>query len=93
MKKLRRKQIKFFAKLEVNHSLETLLSIPVDESNEPSPISGIEIIENSLRECYNEEHSISNDEDSDIPLWKQLERLTVKDEINFSNYDENDASY
>ena len=96
MQKLRKKQMSFFKDHQVVHSIESLLSIPVDESHEPTPLSQIEIIETALQQCYNEKYSIGDDEDQDIPLWKQLEKLTVKDiesETNDITDDDADANF
>ena len=93
MQKLRKKQFKFFRGHQVDHSIESLLSIKVDESHEPTPPSLIEIIENALQECYNEKYSIKEDEDSDMPLWKQLERLTFKEEVKPEIDDDANANF
>lgn len=81
MQKLRKKQLKFFQVLFVDHDLTSMLQIPVDESNEPAPICAVERIEESLRECYEEKHA-DTEGLSDVhrmPLWKQVAQLTMAD--------------
>ena len=70
--------------------MSSLLTLPVDESNEATPTSLVEIIEDSLRECYHEKYSIDNCEmDVDVPLWKQLQRMTLIDMTSSSSVKSN----
>jgi len=78
--------------------VSSLLTLPVDESNEATPTSLVEIIEDSLRECYHEKYSIGNCElDVDVPLWKQLQRMTLIDTTSSSsgkaNQDANEDNF
>lgn len=71
MIRLRKKQSAFFEQYEVESicTPEGVLSVPVDEGNEASPVNMVEIIKKTLVEVYEEAH------DEDTPAWKQAETL------------------
>jgi tRNA guanosine-2'-O-methyltransferase len=72
MKRLRKKQERFFETYEVDTvcTPEGLFAIPTDESHEANPVHMIEIIKECLQEVYDD----ANIERA--PLWKQIEVAT-----------------
>ena len=73
MKKLRKKQSKFFEEYEVDSvcTPEGVFSIPVDEGCDADPVHLIDVIKECLVETF---------EESDVgeqPLWKQIENATA----------------
>ena len=71
MKRLRKKQIKFFDTLDVDlySTVEGCLSVAVDTVGEAIPIHMIEIIKQALKDAYEETHG------SSAPTWKQVEDI------------------
>lgn len=75
MKRLRKKQSKFFERYEVDSvcTAEGVLAIPVDESSEADPMHMVDVIKECLQELY-EEANVSRS-----PLWKQIEVARASD--------------
>jgi tRNA guanosine-2'-O-methyltransferase len=69
MKRLRKKQAKFFERYEVDPvcTVEGVLAIPVDESSESNPVHLVDVIKECLHEVY-EEGNIDR-----APIWRQIE--------------------
>jgi tRNA guanosine-2'-O-methyltransferase len=72
MKRLRKKQSKFFESYEVDMvcTVQGVLSVPVDEGGEAHPVHMVEAIKECLKEVYDEAHT------SNTPSWKQVECIS-----------------
>lgn len=71
MKRLRRKQTKFFDAYDVESvcSASGVLGIPVDEGEEANPPHLVDVIKQTLVDVYEETYG------SDAPDWKQMEAI------------------
>jgi tRNA guanosine-2'-O-methyltransferase len=71
MARLRKKQIKFFENYEVESMCtpEGVLSMPIDEGDEASPVHMVDAIKKCLQEVYQEAHG------EDAPEWKHVENM------------------
>jgi tRNA guanosine-2'-O-methyltransferase len=76
MKRLRRKQSKFFEGYDADHActVEGILELPVDEGSEAWPVHMVDII----KDCLKEVTAQGNAEDG--PTWKQLETIMTTSE-------------
>lgn len=89
MARLRAKQVNFFDSYDVDGacSLQGLLSISVDDGEEASPTHLVDAIKQCLVEVYSELH------EEDAPLWKQMEALSMNDEMTSSANKEEDQTH
>lgn len=74
MSRLRSKQQLFFDTYDVDGvcTFEGLLSIPVDEGEEASPVHMADAIKDCLAEVYKDAHG------EDAPVWKQMEDILLE---------------
>lgn len=64
---MREKQTKWFEEYNADDGrLNYILSIPVDEADEPNPVHVIDAMKETLKLTYEETHS------DDVPEWKQI---------------------
>ena len=78
MKRLRKKQSKFFSRYDVDPvcTAEGVLSIPVDEeSGEADPLHMVEAIKECLKDVYEEAHA------REEPTWKQIENILNEQKV------------
>jgi len=71
MKRLRKKQTKFFEKYDADSvcTAEGVLAIPVDEANEANPLHMVEAMKQCLKDVFEESHQ------NDAPAWKQVKEM------------------